>query len=105
LDGNHVSRIQDNVFDNSSDLEEIHLSHNRLIAIPKVSNIPALQVLDVSYNRIETVNTDKLADSIRVVDLSHNIIHDVEFLANPFHSKKYPIKINLSFNLIRSRER
>lgn len=101
LDGNHVSRIQDNVFDNSSDLEEIHLSHNRLIAIPKVSNIPALQVLDVSYNRIETVNTDKLADSIRVVDLSHNIIHDVEFLANPFHSKKYPIKINLSFNLIR----
>ena len=108
LEGNRLTRLPDETFQNLHDLRYLNLAFNRLTeinfdAFDYVGSLSFL-TLDASHNRIERLASNKTSrfstnSNIRSIDLSHNQIRDVQ--PGFFETVSMVVKtLDLSHNLL-----
>jgi len=79
LDGNHLSFLQPDVFDNLQTLRRLDLGRNKLVRIHPDAwrGVQNLQILNLDYNRLRQVPVEALAKlrrHLQSINLNHNPI-------------------------------
>ncbi|KJH45863.1 leucine Rich repeat-containing domain protein [Dictyocaulus viviparus] len=84
LDGNHISYIRGNAFDETqlNNLHFLHLDNNQIPFIPNMAFAKLrLIVLTLSNNRITHLEKLSLPQSISILELKNNLLTEIPYLA------------------------
>lgn len=99
LDYNNLYNFQDDIVQADNLLEELTITHNKIIVLLNFQNLPNLRLLDLSHNELAAIS-DVFSDlkSLQYLDLSYNKITRID---NNFRYRENlygDIRISIAFN-------
>ena len=81
---NNLYMIEDEVFSDLPNLEELYLAKNKISELPKLQSNPKLKKFCISYNTIDSVPTGAFKGNILAIT-ANNMASSYRMLLNYFH--------------------